>query len=71
MLASNARHTAHWRSISRRSSELSWYGVFFWNPNAGATKLICMSSASQSDNITAVVSGVVSPGSSSIESSRE
>jgi hypothetical protein len=44
--------------------------MFFWKPKAGATKWIFIPSASQSDSMIAVVSGVVRPGSSSIDSSR-
>ena len=44
--------------------------MFFWKPNAGAMKLTGMPSTSHSASITAVVSGVVSPGSSSMDSSR-
>ena len=70
MLAPNARHTSHCFSISARKPALSGYGMFFWKPNAGATKLICIPSASHSASMIAVVSGVVRPGSSSMESSR-
>ena len=70
MLAPNCRHTAHCFSISARSAALSGYGMFFWKPKAGAMKLIGMSMASQSASMMAVVSGVVRPGSSSIDSSR-
>ena len=44
--------------------------MFFWNPNAGAMKLTGIPSTSQSASMTAVVSGEVRPGSSSMESSR-
>ena len=55
MLAPKRRHTAHWRSISARSSWSSGYGMFFWKPKAGATKWIFIPSASQSASMIAVV----------------
>ena len=70
MLTPNFSHTAHCLAMRARRAVLSGYGQFFWKPKAGAMKLTGMPSASQKASITAVVSGVVRPGSSSMESSR-
>ena len=70
MLTPNARHTSHCFSMSARSAALSGYGMFFWKPKAGATKLTRHAEHLAQRSITAVVSGVVRPGSSSIDSSR-
>ena len=70
MLTPNVAHTSHCFWISARSAASSGYGMFFWKPKAGATKLTGMPSTSHSASITAVVSGVVRPGSSSMDSSR-
>jgi hypothetical protein len=56
--------------MSFRRPALSGYGMFFWKPKAGATKLTGMPSTSQSASMMAVVSAVVRPGNSSIDSSR-
>ncbi len=70
MLTPNFAQTSHCFWMSARSASLSGYGVFFWKPKAGATKLTGMPSTSHSASMTAVVSGVVRPGNSSMESSR-
>jgi len=57
-------------AMRARKASLSGYGQFFWKPNAGAMKLTGISMASHRASMIAVVSGVVRPGSSSMESSR-
>ena len=51
MLTPNCVHTSHCFSISARSAALSGYGMFFWKPKAGATKLTGMPSTSHSASI--------------------
>jgi len=64
------RQTAHCLAIRPGGPPLSGYGMFFWKPKAGAHKVDLHPQGLARASMIAVVSGSLSPGNSSIESSR-